>query len=890
MNKTQSRICFAPSRCRWRVFVAAALSIGLTFLSLHVALAVDAVTVDAGTVIQDITRGPVGINVNYLMDSERARLSAPPRTTQAALQEMQMKFLRYPGGSKSQSYLWSLSPWTSPNPQLACTGTDYWPANSRQFTLSDNATWIPGKAPMNFDEYMQLCQSTGAQPNIVLCYNSAYFPAKTGDVTPTLTKLVNTAVEWVRYANITKGYGVKYWSLGNETDYAGSWPNSQIKVTATQYAADLVTFSQAMKAVDPTIKIGANGQSTSWFQTVLTNASSAIDFLDVHQYAGQNFTSGYENYRTTNGSYCSQATMAISAISSYAPAADQSRIHVVVSESGAHDWAGYWPNANDLGHAVVFFEQIGQHLQLPSVDFVQYWNTRWVDNDSFSLPVGTTNLLTNNPGFESGLTGWTIDWDATPGNSHISGTAADIHSGTAALCISGSTTGGKCQDVTSLFSPNKFYTLGCWAKVTATAQWSGFGVNFSKSGTSVATVGYSSSTISGTGYKQYVVPFQAPASFDSAIFWVYKSASTDVLYVDDCSVVTGGIPGDMNALGAANQLFASGQVLSIWGKYLQSQIISASKTTMVHSFASRSPSTNYLSVFLINKDTITHDTTVTLKNYPGAAYAQTAVFTGSSPTDCSPVLSQTTNTPVSANNLSLTLAPVSITVLTLQASPTIAQHATATSNPITSSASTNLSVLGADDGGEANLTYTWAVSGTTPGPVAFSANGTNAAKNVVATFSMPGSYNLAVSVMDSGGLTVSDTVTVNVQQSFSLWQQSQFTATELSNQAFSGPLATPAHDGISNLMKYAIGLNPHLFRADALPYPAFASGTFSLNYKKDTTKTDLTIYAEGSSDLSAWSTDGVADTLIQDGAIQLRQATVPATGRAQFLRLKVTRP
>ena len=41
----------------------------------------------------------------------------------------------------------------------------------------------------------------------------------------------------------------------------------------------------------------------------------------------------------------------------------------------------------------------------------------------------------------------------------------------------------------------------------------------------------------------------------------------------------------------------------------------------------------------------------------------------------------------------------------------------------------DLSVLGADDGGEPNLTYTWATTGTPPAAVTFSANGTNASKN-----------------------------------------------------------------------------------------------------------------------------------------------------------------
>ena len=86
--------------------------------------------------------------------------------------------------------------------------------------------------------------------------------------------------------------------------------------------------------------------------------------------------------------------------------------------------------------------------------------------------------------------------------------------------------------------------------------------------------------------------------------------------------------------------------------------------------------------------------------------------------------------------------------------PTVAQPASATPNPVTAT-TTTLSVLGADDAGEANLIYTWQAtaepSGASP---AFSANGTNAAKNTVVTFNRAGAYTFQVTITDSGGLTV----------------------------------------------------------------------------------------------------------------------------------------
>jgi MYXO-CTERM domain-containing protein len=93
------------------------------------------------------------------------------------------------------------------------------------------------------------------------------------------------------------------------------------------------------------------------------------------------------------------------------------------------------------------------------------------------------------------------------------------------------------------------------------------------------------------------------------------------------------------------------------------------------------------------------------------------------------------------------------------AAPTIAAAAAAAPNPVTGT-TTNLSALGADDNGEAALTYTW--SSTGPAAVTFSANGTNAAKASLATFTALGSYTLTVTVRDVQGLTATSNVTVNV--------------------------------------------------------------------------------------------------------------------------------
>ncbi len=96
--------------------------------------------------------------------------------------------------------------------------------------------------------------------------------------------------------------------------------------------------------------------------------------------------------------------------------------------------------------------------------------------------------------------------------------------------------------------------------------------------------------------------------------------------------------------------------------------------------------------------------------------------------------------------------------------PTVATAAAASPSPATGT-SAALSVLGADDGGEANLIYTWSTAGTAPGAVSFSTNASNAAKHTTATFSQAGSYNLVATVVDSSGASVTSSVALTVSQS-----------------------------------------------------------------------------------------------------------------------------
>lgn len=80
-------------------------------------------------------------------------------------------------------------------------------------------------------------------------------------------------------------------------------------------------------------------------------------------------------------------------------------------------------------------------------------------------------------------------------------------------------------------------------------------------------------------------------------------------------------------------------------------------------------------------------------------------------------------------------------------------------------AAADLSVTADDDGGEPSLSYAWSASG--PGPVFFSPNGNNTAKNTTAEFETTGDYQFTVTVTDTQGLSVAGSVNLRVAQTAS---------------------------------------------------------------------------------------------------------------------------
>lgn len=213
------------------------------------------VSVNAGQTRATFPAVGVGMNV-AVWDG---RMNTPETTS--LLRNAGISAVRYPGGSYADGYHW------------------------RTHTMEGGGYIAPNT---DFDGYVATVRAAGGQPVVAANYGSG---------------TAQEAADWVRYANITRGYGIRYWEIGNEVygngHYGAQWEldNHPSKSPRT-YATNLVQYATAMKAVDPTIKIGAvlttpnnwpdgivgPGDTMDWNNTVLSIAGQRIDFVIVHHY------------------------------------------------------------------------------------------------------------------------------------------------------------------------------------------------------------------------------------------------------------------------------------------------------------------------------------------------------------------------------------------------------------------------------------------------------------------------------------------------------------------------------------------------------------------------------------------------------------------------------
>lgn len=176
--------------------------------------------------------------------------------------------LRYPGGTLTDAYHWQRG---------------LGPLASRQQNVNayDGSSQLTAFGTL---EFQQLVKALGAEALISV---------------NTVTGSADEAAAWVRYTNIESpapdaGFApVRYWEIGNEPYLANDGVPS-LSRTPAQYLQALNAFVPAMKAADPSIKVGLplaapnfarfySAPYSSYNQTVLgTGRTAVVDFVAVH--------------------------------------------------------------------------------------------------------------------------------------------------------------------------------------------------------------------------------------------------------------------------------------------------------------------------------------------------------------------------------------------------------------------------------------------------------------------------------------------------------------------------------------------------------------------------------------------------------------------------------
>jgi len=131
------------------------------------------------------------------------------------------------------------------------------------------------------DQFVDLARRMGAEPYIHVRF---------------LHSSPGVAAGIVQYANVVKGYNIRYWSIGNEPSLYEAegepWP-------AAEFAAEWRRFALSMRAVDPDILLVGpethqfNGTpavdprdstGADWLRTFLEVNGDLVDIVSVHRY------------------------------------------------------------------------------------------------------------------------------------------------------------------------------------------------------------------------------------------------------------------------------------------------------------------------------------------------------------------------------------------------------------------------------------------------------------------------------------------------------------------------------------------------------------------------------------------------------------------------------
>ncbi|HKY92198.1 MAG TPA: hypothetical protein VJM11_14210 [Nevskiaceae bacterium] len=321
----------------------------------------------------------------------------------ASLKAAGVRTLRFPGGGVADNWDWESNRLVRP---------DEWPKEAR--------TEDERKGRTDYLEFLSAIKKTNVtDPFFVVNVDSAV--RDEGDLDTNIQRYAQRAAAWVRAVK-QAGYKVTYWEIGNEM-YLPSNP-----VTAGEYARVLNAYSKAMKAADPSIKIGAVGpieidesgfgdkvgeealksirakanttgskpcegektrdcirefkkgkrqsREEKWWPTVVSRARDSFDFAVVHRYKLAKFPQG--------GSGALPATENIQVLKRTLSSAKGTNVPIALTEwniPGDLHRKRALPHIDHLMHVGIY---LGSNA-VGGVDFAHYWPFRTNSKDFGTL-------------------------------------------------------------------------------------------------------------------------------------------------------------------------------------------------------------------------------------------------------------------------------------------------------------------------------------------------------------------------------------------------------------------------------------------------------------------------------------------------------------------------
>ena len=132
------------------------------------------------------------------------------------------------------------------------------------------------------DEFLAFCRLLGTEPYIAV--NSGLGDVKAAaDEVQYANGAADTPMGKLRAQNgHPQPYGVKFWSIGNEM--YGGWQLGHMPLE--RYVEKHNQFADAMRKIDPSIKLIAVGSVGKWSEMMLSHCAGQMDLMSEHFYCG----------------------------------------------------------------------------------------------------------------------------------------------------------------------------------------------------------------------------------------------------------------------------------------------------------------------------------------------------------------------------------------------------------------------------------------------------------------------------------------------------------------------------------------------------------------------------------------------------------------------------